>query len=125
MLVHTVQPVGQPGTTDLKKSQAQFWKSLRYSLEDHVGELNEDSHWKRYRVDFGEGLETTRSQLIAAIGTVHGNSAIQTLCFTVNRIIESMSERQTQPCGAHDGRAIAQLLYRATQFYYSTLGILR
>ena len=36
-----------------------------------------------------------------------------------------MSERQTQPCGAHDGRAIAQLLYRATQFYYSTLGILR
>jgi hypothetical protein len=76
-------------------------------------------------MNFGERFECARSKFVAAIGAVHGDGTIQTFRFTVNRIIESMSERQAQARGAHDRRAVAQLLYRAAQFYHSTLGILR
>src|SRR5262249_32688073 len=107
VFVHAIQPVGQPGATDLKKSQAQLWKSLWYSLKDHVGELDEDSHRERHHVNFGESLEGARGKLVSAVGAVHGDRAIQTLRFAVDRIVESMSQRQAQPRRAHDGSAIA------------------
>src|SRR5262249_62316587 len=51
VFIHAVQPIGKPGATDLQKRQAQFWKSLRYSLKNHVGELNEDAHREGYHVN--------------------------------------------------------------------------
>ena len=75
-------------------------------------------------MSLGPGVRVGPYEIVAAIGAVHGDGAIQILRFTVNRIVESMSERQAQPRRAHDGRAIAQLLYRPAQFYYRTLGIL-
>ena len=79
---------------------------------------------KRDRMNFSERLEGARGQLVAAVGAVHGDGAIQTFRFAINRIVESMPQRQTQPGRAHDGRAIAQLLDRAAQLDYSTLRIL-
>src|SRR5215467_12548898 len=124
VFVHAVQPIGQPGATDLEKRQAQFWKSLWHSLKNHVGELNEDSDRERYHVNFGEGLEGARSQLVAAVGAVHSDGAIQTLRFAVDRIVKSMSQRQAQPRCAHDSRPITQLFDRAPQFHRGPLRIL-
>src|SRR5262249_46416566 len=111
VFVHAVQPIGQPGATDFQKRQAQFWKSLWDALKNHVGELNEDSDREGYHVNFDERLESARSKLVAAVGAMNGDGAIQTLCFAVDRIVESMSQRQAQPRRAHDGCAITQLLY--------------
>src|SRR5499433_1842815 len=124
VFVHAVQPIGKPGATDLQKRQAQFWKSLGNALKNHVGELNEDSDRERYHVNFSERLEGARGKLVAAVGTVHGDGAIQTLCFAIDWIIESVSQRQAQPRCAHDGGAITQLLYRAPQFHRGPLRIL-
>src|SRR5215510_3577985 len=71
VFVHAVQPIGQPGAPDLQKRHAQFWKPLWDALKNHVGELNEDSDREGYHVNFGEGLESARGQLIAAVGTVY------------------------------------------------------
>src|SRR5215475_7329978 len=124
VFVHSVQPIGQPGATDLQKRQAQFWKSLGNALKNHVGELNEDSDRERYHVNFSERLEGARGKLVAAVGTVHGDGAIQTLCFAVDWIIESVSQRQAQPRRAHDSRPIPHLFYRAPQFHRGPLWIL-
>src|SRR5262249_24519129 len=35
LLVHAVQPIGQPGATDFEKGQTQFWKSLWDALKNH------------------------------------------------------------------------------------------
>src|SRR5215831_1218060 len=124
VFVHSVQPIGQPGATDLQKRQTKFWKPLWDALKNHVGELHEDSDREGYHVNFGKGLEGARSKLVAAVGTVHGDGTIQTLCFSIDWIVESMSQRQAQPRCAHDGGAITQLLYRAPQFHRGPLRIL-
>src|SRR5215467_2019936 len=124
VFVHAVQPIGKPGATDLQKRQAQFWKSLWDALKNHVGELNEDSDRERYHVNFGERLEGARGKLVAAVGAVHGDGAIQTLRFAIDWIVELMSQRQAQPRRAHDSRPIPHLFYRAPQFHRGPLWIL-
>src|SRR6266545_6609477 len=63
VLVHAVQPVGEPTGTDFKKGQAQLGEAHRHPLENYAGEVQEDADRECVGVHLGKGSERARADL--------------------------------------------------------------
>src|SRR5262245_39035424 len=100
MFVHSIEPVGQPSTTDFQKSDVQLGKALQHALKNHAGELLENAHRKSHSVDLRERVEHAGAQFVGAIAcAVHADHAAEVLSLFVDRIVKAMTQGQLQSHG--------------------------